>query len=498
MREADEKFFISYKTDPHKAEAFALAAGLAPFLPAFCTARPGDIPPGDAWRRTLEREVGGSVGFILLTDGTELTYWMEFEYDLALNREKIRKQSKQVYPIVSLIFPGAALPSEPVSLGRYHHVQLEQVPSRMSVKDFQNLAEAILGNRAQSALHAPVEPAEPAVVQPVQRSPIVAPSTLEFRWQRVHESIANKTECPLYRRHDVPTDPRLHPLGINSSGLWEFAAVGTGEIPAWNEATKTIQLDSDMAIVMILVPGGTFYMGSNSGDDSEKPVHRVTNSPFYMAKYATTESQWDNLKGNKFGMLSLLPVVNVSWLDVIGVLEASQLNAQRLWKGDRFLPTEAEWEYACRAGTTTEYSFGNGESQLGKYAWFRENSDGARKRASAWPIAPKALSEKNSVGMRHPVGEKLSNPWGFHDMHGNVWEWCADEFATYDSAEARDPRRESGKSDAPRVVRGGSWLHGAGIARSAYRYARLPGYRDDDLGFRLVLRSMDPAGGAGK
>ena len=114
------------------------------------------------------------------------------------------------------------------------------------------------------------------------------------------------------------------------------------------------------------------------------------------------------------------------------------------------LPTEAEWEYACRAGTTTEYSFGDGEKDLGKYAWFDDNSDGTTT---------------------HAVGEKLPNGWGLYDMHGNVWEWCSDAEGSY------------------RVSRGGGWGNGAARCRAAYCVRFDPSYRHSILGFRLALSS---------
>ena len=135
-------------------------------------------------------------------------------------------------------------------------------------------------------------------------------------------------------------------------------------------------------------------------------------------------------------------------------------------QGDFRLPTEAEWEYACRAGSAAAYCFGDSESQLGDYAWY----DG------------------NSGNKTHPVGGKKPNAWGLYDMHGNVWEWCQDWYNAYLSASVTDPAGPSTGSD--RVLRGGGWLINAWFCRSAIRVLNSPGYRSPDLGFRLALPAV--------
>ncbi len=214
---------------------------------------------------------------------------------------------------------------------------------------------------------------------------------------------------------------------------------------------------------MVSLPGGEFAMGSEDYSD-EQPPHRVRVSPFSIGKYPVTQAQWKAVMGESNNPSRFqgddLPVEKVSWDDVQEFLE-------KLGNGFR-LPTEAEWEYAARGGTTTAYSFGDDASQLGEYAWFSDNSQ----------------------GKTHPVGKKRPNPFGLYDMHGNGWEWCSDWYSSgyYGECEKQgtviDP--QGPKSGSNRVFRGGGWSNIAVVCRSAYRYFDSPGDRSDHLGFRLV------------
>ena len=134
------------------------------------------------------------------------------------------------------------------------------------------------------------------------------------------------------------------------------------------------------------------------------------------------------------------------------------------------LPTEAQWEYACRAETTTKYYFGDDASKLGDYAWFKKNADDVNKKYA------------------HPVGKKKPNAFGLYDMHGNVWEWCQDWYGDYQSTSAIDPSGPTGGK--PRVLRGGSWSINASSCRSAYRFGFVPVYRFYYSGFRVSVRDF--------
>jgi formylglycine-generating enzyme required for sulfatase activity len=220
-------------------------------------------------------------------------------------------------------------------------------------------------------------------------------------------------------------------------------------------------------IEFVLIPAGEFDMGSPSSEvgrnDDEGPVHHVTiPEPFYMSKYEVTQKQWRDVMGSdpSYSIGYDLPVEKVSWDDVKEFIR--RLNEKEGIDNYR-LPSEAEWEYAARAGTTTRYSFGDDESELEDHAWYGENSE----------------------GRTHPVGQKKPNPWGLYDMHGNVREWVQDKYhISYNGAPSDGSAWEDGSGGA-RIDRGGSWLYDAWGCRSADRCAVL-GARTPDLGFRLL------------
>jgi formylglycine-generating enzyme required for sulfatase activity len=229
----------------------------------------------------------------------------------------------------------------------------------------------------------------------------------------------------------------------------------------------TVDLGNGMKLEMVLIPAGEFMMGSPDSDKDafkwEKPQHRVRIiKPFYLGKYLITQEQWEAVMGNNPRCFKgpKNPVEQVSWDDCQKFLK--RLN-DKVGGGKFVLPTEAQWEYACRAGSKTRYCFGDDEKQLGEYAWY----------------------EKNSGDTTHPVGEKKPNAWGLYDMHGNVWEWCQDWWKDgyYKESPVDDPTGPTGGSD--RVFRGGCWNIPAGGCRSAYRAYYAPGGRDINLGLRV-------------
>lgn len=224
---------------------------------------------------------------------------------------------------------------------------------------------------------------------------------------------------------------------------------------------------TSVGLDMIWCPPGSFTMG----DDEEGTVKVTLTEGFWIGKTEVTQEQWQSLMGSNPSFLkssdSNAPVDSVSWdeaMEFCRKLTEQDRTSGKLpnsWKYT--LPTEAQWEYACRAGSTTAFSFGDDESELGDYAWFEENSD--RKT--------------------HPVGQKKPNPWGLYDMHGNVSEWCYDWYDEYPSKEVTDPTGPKEQA-SDRVSRGGSWCNIARFCRSAGRYYWEPDLRGNFLGFRPV------------
>lgn len=230
-----------------------------------------------------------------------------------------------------------------------------------------------------------------------------------------------------------------------------------------NEPRVGTPLRNQMGMEFVYVPAGIFMMGSENGYDDEKPVHQVTiHNGFYMGKYEVTQAQWQKVMGNNpsyFKNCDQCPVENVSWNDAQEFIK--KLNAQNDGYTYR-LPSEAEWEYACRAGTTGDYA-----GDVDAMAWY----------------------EKNSDKKTHPVGQKQPNPWGLYDMHGNVWEWCEDLYHdSYNGAPMDGSAWESG-GEQYRVLHGGSWYDLDIGLRPANRLRNDPGIRNYYLGLRVVAVS---------
>ena len=267
-----------------------------------------------------------------------------------------------------------------------------------------------------------------------------------------------------------------------------------GSVAAQEEASKPAEWSNSLGMEFVRVPAGEFRMGSESrlADDDEIPVTRVKISrAFYLGRYEVTQGQWEAVMGSNPSDFKNCgrdcPVESVSWDDVQQFVR--KLNGME--GGARYrLPTEAEWEYAARAGTRTDTPAGDldllGTSNapvLDGIAWYGGNSgvtyDGGVD-CSDW-------KEKQYPSTRcgtHPVGRKAANDFGLHDMLGNAWEWVEDRYGEYPGGSVTDPRGPAAGS--LRVRRGGGWSHDAFGSRSAYRAGVDPGNRYHYLGFRLV------------
>lgn len=255
--------------------------------------------------------------------------------------------------------------------------------------------------------------------------------------------------APLWARV-VPDTPRKT-LGLLYDALTQLG----GEDRARFFAACGLRPPERVDLELVDIPGGSFVMGSPDGvgHPNEHPAHPVTLGAFRLGKTAVTVAQYQRFdprhtcRGGRTH-----PVTNVSWYEAL--LFAA-------WLGGH-LPTEAEWEYACRAGTSTRWSFGDQEAALEQYAWY----------------------EKNNRDQAQPVGKIRPNPWGLYDMHGNVWEWCHDDQRPYTGEPVVEPAGEPG---CTRAARGGGWWYSADKCRSASRYRWSPRFYDGDLGFRVRL-----------
>ncbi len=230
-------------------------------------------------------------------------------------------------------------------------------------------------------------------------------------------------------------------------------------------------ITSSNGVQLVAIPAGKFMMGSNDGQPWERPVHEVNIAYFfYMGVFEVTQAQWKAVMGNNPSYFKGddLPVESISWSEANDFVHALNANEST----DRYrLPSEAEWEYACRAGSTTKYHFGNDvswffwRSKLGKYAWYNGNSG----------------------EMTHPVGEKLKNDFGLFDMHGNVNEWCEDTWNdNYNNAPPNGGALFDAAYASDMILRGGSWFDARSKCCSASRNHADKGSGSNTIGLRLV------------
>ena len=237
---------------------------------------------------------------------------------------------------------------------------------------------------------------------------------------------------------------------------------------------------NSIGMELIEIPAGKFTMGSPAGEKGRQPSEEqfavTLTKPFALGKTEVTQGQWKQVMGTEpwegqdyVQAHKDCPATFVSFFDAVEFCETLTVlerKAGRLKDAEEYrLPTEAEWEYACRAGTTTAFSFGADAKQLGDYAWFKGNALDAGEQYA------------------HKVGLKKPNPWGLYDMHGNVWEWCSDWYGDKLPGGA-DPFCPEGGS--LRVDRGGGWMGIPVLCRSAFRFSDDPLYRSGDLGFRVA------------
>lgn len=230
--------------------------------------------------------------------------------------------------------------------------------------------------------------------------------------------------------------------------------------------------DADTGMTFVRVKGGCFQMGcgnwfwssakGSNCENDEKPARRICLDSFMIGRHEVTQRQWQKVMGDNPSNVRNpdCPVETVSWEDVQKFI--ARLNTLRKGRYRFRLPTEAEWEYACRSGGKPEFFCGGNRSE--PLAWYGANSG----------------------GRSHPVGKKQPNGLGIHDMSGNVWEWCSDYYGIYSATESSNPKGPS--RGMSRVIRGGGWGdHYGRFCRSAYRDKHLPHLKSKFIGFRLVV-----------
>ncbi len=278
----------------------------------------------------------------------------------------------------------------------------------------------------------------------------------------------------------------LFTLFLLGCGQEKKSDLPTASTPPPSAAAIPKPIPTPTGLEMVLIPAGAFIMGDDAGDDDEKPAHKVQVSAFYMDTRELTQKAYEALMEKNPSKIKQPenPVEQVDWYHA-----ALYCNMRSLKEGLKAcydpktlacdfeasgyrLPTEAEWEYACRAGNQTKYSFGDDTSKLRAAAWFKGNANQAP----------------------HPVGQKSPNPWGLYDMHGNVAEWCHDIYSEtyYQKKEANDPRGPA--TGDKRVLRGGSWRTSEDGCRSTARNSENPRFADacfgsDAYGFRCVKKA---------
>ncbi len=297
--------------------------------------------------------------------------------------------------------------------------------------------------------------------------------------RKVRGEIDNVIDLMPLVGHELLTGERLTAL----SSIIPSSTAPIVDIPAPTNDNLPVEKVSwnVIDIKMISVPVGNFQMGSENSRD-EKPMHTIALDGFEMSSTEITQEIYRILMGETpsgFKGDDNLPVEKVNWFDAVKF--CNQLSVTeglepcynlKTWKcvftnnGYR-LPTEAEWEYACRAGTETDYHTGDGESSLFNAGWYKKSSD----------------------SKTHPVKQMEPNTWGLYDMHGNVWEWCNDYYGKYSSISSRNP--EGAQSGKYRVIRGGSYKSKKSDCRTANRQYMSPNARLKDIGFRVVRRPRD-------
>ncbi len=416
--------------------------------------------------------------------------------EVAALRERLTEHRAQLTKLRT-----EALPGESTGRVEFRFADTERQWRHDTLQGLVAGIESLVGANGGPSLLAAIE-TRLAFARDVERRSLVEPAAL---WQ---STIAALGSDPYRARHaNVRLTPQLGlvPLGPDpDSGLFEFAHLQTGEVPVRGRDGRLTRTE-DTGLVFVLLPGGKFWMGAaqpaqgRPGDPNadpfahadEGPVHEVEIAPFFLSKYEMTQGQWLRIAGANPSFFApgrrlgdrpptlLHPVEQVSHEDCTALLSRLSLR----------LPTEAQWEYAARGGTDASWSVGaTRESLIGA----ANLADQAAARAGfSWPSIDDWPELDDGYAAHAPVGRFAANPFGLHDIHGNVWEWCRDVYVPYPGG-MHGPdgeRRDGGNRD--RTFRGGSFYGTARQARSADRNSTTPTFRGYYIGVRPARRLSD-------
>ncbi len=407
-------------------------------LPVVCSALGDGALKGAAFWAEIERTVQHCDVFIALCGEREYTPAALAELSAAV----ARGEKEPGFPIVPALLGPIDLASVPGPLRPHQYIVLP--PDLLDASDAEREE---LVRQFRGLIHVKQEP---------------SPDRL---WQRAAERVAAHLQ---FDGMALRPQAGLVPLGRDpDSQLEEFLVHGTGA-PVLRAANGRLGLRDDSAVVLVLVPGGSFSMGASDEEldarvsrAAEHPRHRVNLAPFLLAKTPVTQLQFACIMGwNRARRRGpRLPATDLN------------LHEAQLWcsRAGLELPSEAQWEYACRAGSLTRFAFGDREEDLARCGWFAGNSGGAPQ----------------------PTGQLAPNRFGLHDMHGSIWEWCADAWhGTYVNAPANGSAWPA--ADRTRfVARGGSYFGPAHNARSAERRGFATDEALDTLGFRPARALLD-------
>jgi formylglycine-generating enzyme required for sulfatase activity len=473
------RVFVSYRREDSRHQRDRICDHLVPQFGKDCVFQDVDnqIPPGRDFRDVLSERVAQCDVFLAVIgdawlsmagpDGTrrldDSTDFVRIEIEAALARG---------IPVIPVLVGRSSVPRANQLPESLQKLAYRQAISLRPDPDFHHDMERLVG-RIKSAVSAP----RVATPEPVASPPPV-PGRRRPPWKAIVAAAV---------------------LGLVLLGVIVYVATDRGQITivrAPEVAPKEIV--NSIGMRLVLISAGEFTMGSPDSDPDavafQKPQHRVRiTRPFCLGATEVTQGQYQAVTGanpSHFKGSEDLPVETVSWLDAIdycnalsrkeGLTPFYRVQGETVevpdWNGTGYrLPTEAEWEYACRAGSTTRYSFGDDAAGLGAFAWYSGNS------------------RTLNVRLSQPVGQKRPNAWGLYDMHGNVEEWCWDGYeADYYSKKppAADPLGPS--QAASRVNRGGCWRLSPQRCRSAFRVGHAPGNRSALLGFRVARVQSGP------